>query len=224
MDGAVCGGRRWPAVLLVTLAAALAATGCSSARYTYFRPAGEYEGAGANWVAKRVYGLPPGTREAKVQIAARGRSNENERGVAFDTLHVRLEIENGGQAAFTLDPADIRLLDDEGRAVEGAEAYAGRNRTGTITIAGGAGAAYDLVLDLPGSARLQDVGSLRLAWPYRYGDKAYEVTTKFIKIDQVNYYYPYQYPPYPYYDPWLHDPWYGPWGRRRIGVGYYHGW
>jgi hypothetical protein len=223
MDGAVGGGQRRTAGLLMVLAA-LATTGCTSARHVYFRPAGEYQGAGADWVAKRVYSLPPGSREVKVQIAARGKTDENDRGVTFDTLHVRLEIENGGQSAFTLDPATVRLLDDEGRAVEGAEAYAGRNRTGTITIAAGAGAAYDLVLDLPGSARLQDVGSLRLAWPYRYGDKAQQVTTKFIKIEQVNYYYPYHYPPYGYYDPWFYDPWYGPWGRRRSGFGYYHGW
>lgn len=224
MDGALR-GRRWRAAgLLVMFAAALAATGCASGQYVYFRPAGEYQGAGANWVAKRVYGLPPGTREVKVQIAARGRSEENERGVMYDTLHVRLEIENGGKSAFTLDPAAVKLLDDEERAVEGAEAYAGRNRTGTITIAAGAGAAYELVLDLPADARLQDIGSLRLAWPYRYGDKVYEVTTKFIKIDQVNYYYPDYHPAYYRYDPWYYDPWYGPWGRRRLGMGYYHGW
>jgi len=222
MDGALRDRRRWglPAIL----AAALAATGCASARHTYFRPAGDYQGAGANWVAKQVYRLPPGSEGVEVQIAARGTSNENERGVVYDTLHVRMEIENRGKSAFTLDPAAVKLLDDEGRAVEGAEAYAGRNRTGTITIAAGAGATYELVIDLPGSVRLQDVGSLRLAWPYRYGEQTYEVTTKFIKIDQVNYYYPHYHPAYPYYDPWFHDPWYGPWGRRRIGIGYYHGW
>ncbi len=219
MDGAPRDRRRRAAGLLVMLAAALAATGCSSARYTYFRPAGEYQAAGASWVAKRTYDLPPGTREVKVHVAARGRSQENERGVAYDTLHVRLEIENGGQAAFTLDPAAVKLLDDEGRVVEGAEAYAGRNRTGTITIAAGASAVYELVLDLPADARLQDIGSLRLAWPYRYGDKTQEVTTKFIKIDQVNYYYPDYHPAYYHYDPR-----YGPWGRRRFGSGYYRGW
>ena len=224
MDGAPRDRRRWATGLLVAVAAALAATGCSTARYTHFRPAGEFQGAGANWVAKRVYDLPPGSNEVKVQIAARGRTDENERGIAYDTLHVRLEIANGGQSAFTLDPAAVKLLDDEGRAVEGAEAYAGRNRTGTITIAGGAGATYELVLDLPGSARLEDVGSLRLAWSYRYGDKTHEVTTKFIKIEQVNYYYPYYYPPYYDYDPWYYHPGYGPWGRRRFGFGYYHGW
>jgi len=223
MDGAYRGGRR-TAPLLLILAAALGGAGCASGRYTHFRPAGEYQGAGTGWVAKRVYDLPPGSREVKVRIAARGRSDENERGVTYETLHVRLEIDNGGTSAFTLDPAAVRLLDDEGRAVEGAEAYAGRNRTGTITIAAGASAVYDLVLDLPAAAPLADVGSLRLVWPYRYGETAQEVTTKFIKIDEVNYYYPYHYAPYPYYDPWFYDPWYGPWGRRRIGIGYYHGW
>jgi len=64
-------------------------------------------------------------------------------------------------------------------------------------------------------------------WPSRYGDKAVEGNTKFIRIEEVTYYYPdyyyypyglYPYPyPYPYpYGPW-HDPWYGPYGR-----GYYY--
>ena len=33
------------------------------------------------------------------------------------------------------------------------------------------------------------MGSFVLIWPYRYGDKTYEGRAKFLKIEQVNYYY-----------------------------------
>ncbi|HUU10757.1 MAG TPA: hypothetical protein VM431_09480 [Phycisphaerae bacterium] len=219
MNGSRCRGALSGWLLLAALASAPALTGCTTAQHVYFRPSGAYQSAGSDWLAKRTYNLPPGSKDVRVEVAARGRIDTNERGVVYDSLHVRLGVENGGESAFSLDPAAVRLLDDEGGVVAGAEAYAGRNRTGKITIAAGAHAAYELVFDLPATIRLENLGSLRVAWPYRYGDKDDTVTTKFIKVEEVNYYYPRPYP-----DPWYYDPWSSPWGHRHMGAGYYHGW
>lgn len=210
---------------LVLLAAAMASAGCGGESYVHFRPAGDFKAAGAGWIAKIAYDLPPESREVKVEVSARGATATNERGVAYERLNVRFSIRNGGAAAFALDPAEVKFLDDEDRQVAGAEAYAGRNRTGAFSIAGGAEGTYELVFDLPGDVQLTRLGSVRVAWPYRYGGKAYQVVTKFIRIEEVNYYYPAYYP----YDPGYSDPWYGPypppWPHRHFhgGFGYRRG-
>jgi len=201
----------------------LPAGGCGGVSWTHFRPAGEHEAAGADWVARRTYRLPPEKPAVTVRLAARGRTETGEKGVAFAALHIRLRIENGSEKGFTLRPADMCLLDDEGHTVRGAEAYAGRSRTGAITVAGGADATYELVFDLPAEIDLANLGSFRLRWPYVYGGKKHTVTTKFVRLEEVYYYRPGYYRPY-YYDPWYDPYWHGPWPRGRFGVGYYHGW
>jgi len=211
----------------VGLALLLAAAGCGGANYTYFRPAGDYQAAGSDWIAQRAYRLPPDAGTVTVEIAARGRTAANEKGVTYESLNVRFRIENRGEAAFTLKPAAVRLLDDEGRRMTGAEAYAGRDRTEAITVAGGADATYELVFDLPGGTELKNLGSVRLEWPYQVGDTPDTVTTKFLRIEDVYYYTPgyyYPYHPYYYHDPWYHDYWYGPRPRHRFGGGFYGRW
>lgn len=214
--------------LAVGLALVLAtvAAGCGGTNFTYFRPAGDYQAAGSGWIAKRTYTLPPDTGKVTVEIAARGRTATNEKGVEYESLNVRFRVENRGEAAFTLKPGAVRLLDDEGRQIRGAEAYAGRNRTGAITVAGGTDAAYELVFDLPGGIELKNLGSIRVQWPYQAGETEDTVTTKFLRIEDVYYYTPayYPYPPYYYHDPWYYDYWYGPWPRHRFGAGFHHHW
>jgi len=207
----------------IVLAAGLLAAGCGGASYTHFRPAGDYDAAGTDWVAQRTYRVPPEKAAVTVRLAARGQTDTNDRGVEFATLHVRVGIDNSGEKAFTLKTADIRLLDDEGHAAGGADAYAGRNRAGTITVAGGVDATYELVFDLPPETQLKDLGSVRLRWPYVYGDAEHTVTTKFLRIENVHYYRPSYYRPY-YHDPWYDPYWYGPYPRHHFGYGYYHGW
>jgi len=209
--------------LTLALAALLLSSGCGGANWTHFRPAGESQAAGAGWIAQRTYRLPTEKPAVTVRLAARGRTETGEQGVTFAALHVRARVENGGEKGFTLRPARMRLLDDEGNAITGAEAYAGRNRTGAITVAGGADATYELVFDLPAETDLADLGSVRLRWPYTYGGAEHTVTTKFVRIEEVYYYRPGYYRPY-YHDPWYDPYWYGPWRRSRFGVGYYHGW
>jgi hypothetical protein len=211
------------AVLTIALAAALSAAGCGGVSYTHFRPAGDYEAAGTDWVAQRTYAVPPGRSAVTVRLAARGQTDTNDRGVEFATLHVRIAIENTGEKGFTLKPSEMRLLDDEGRAVSGADAYAGREPAGAITVAGGASATYELVFDLPATTNLKDLGSVRLKWPYVYGGAEHSVTTKFVRIEEVHYYRPTYRGPY-YYDPWYDPYWYGPYPRHHFGYGYYHGW
>jgi len=219
---------RTAAVLALALAAT--AAGCGGTRFTHFRPAGDYQAAGTGWVAKRIYTLPPETGQVKVEIAARGRTATNDKGVEYESLNVRFRIANRGEAAFTLKPADVRLLDDEGHRVQGAEGYAGRDRTGAITVAGGADATYELVFDLPTGTDLKNLGSVRIQWPYQVGDTRDTVTTKFLRIEDVyyytpGYYYPYHpYYPYYYHDPWYYDYWYGPFPRHRVGAGFYGRW
>lgn len=212
------------AILIIILAAGCLAAGCGGAAYTHFRPAGDYEAAGTGWVAQRTYNVPPDTRAVTVRLAARGQTDTNDRGVEFAALHVRVGIENTGEKGLTLKTKDIRLLDDEGNAAGGADAYAGRDRAGAITVAGGASATYELVFDLPPETRLSDLGSVRLEWPYVYDGTERTVTTKFLRIEEVHYYRPgYHRRPY-YYDPWYDPYWYGPYPRHRFGYGYYHGW
>jgi len=208
--------------LTALLALAATAAGCGGTHYTHFRPAGDYQAAGSNWIAKRTYTLPPQTGKVKVEIAARGQTSTNDKGVEYALLNVRFRIENRGEEAFTLKPADVRLLDDEGRRVQGAEAYAGRNPTGTITVAGGTDATYELVFDLPSGTDLEDLGSVRVQWPYQVGDTKATLTTKFLRIEDVYFYAPGCYPYY-YNAPW-YDYWYGPGPRYRVWAGYYHGW
>jgi len=207
----------------LALAAGLLAAGCGGVNWTHFRPAGDYQPTGADWVAQCTYRLPPEKPAVTVRLAARGRTDTNEEGVSFSALHVRVGIDNAGEKALTLRPADVRLLDDEGHAAGGAEAYAGRNRTGTITVAGGADATYELVFDLPPETDLADLGSVRIRWPYVYDGGEETVTTKFLRIEQVYYYRPGPYHPY-YYDPWYYDHWHGPYPRHRFGYGFHHGW
>ena len=215
--------RPWAAVLTIALAAALSAAGCGGAAYTHFRPAGDYKAAGTGWVAQRTYNVPPDTRAVTVRLAARGQTDTNDRGVEFATLHVRVDIENTGEKGFTLKTKEIRLLDDEGNAAGGADAYAGREPAGAITVAGGASATYELVFDLPATTNLKDLGSVRLKWPYVYDGAEHTVTTKFVRIEEVHYYRPTYRGPY-YYDPWYEPYWYGPYPRHHFGYGYYHGW
>jgi len=218
-----CARQRHGVGMAAVLAAGLLAAGCGGVSWTHFRPAGESQAAGAGWVAQRTYRLPPGEAKVEVRLAARGRTDTNEKGVQYDALHVRLAIRNRSEHGFALTPKAARLLDDEGHTITGAEAYAGRSRTGAITVAGGAEATYELVFDLPAETRLADLGSVRLRLPYRWGEKRHEVAAKFLRIEEVYYYRPGYYHPY-YYDPWYDDYWYGPWPRGRFGVGYYHGW
>jgi hypothetical protein len=74
----------------------------------------------------------------------------------------------------------VKLVDDDGRAVTGAEAYRGRNRVQEIQVPPGAGDRLELVIELPPPIRFSSMGSFVLIWPYRYGDKTYEGRAKFL--------------------------------------------
>ena len=221
--GSLPGRRAWR--LAGVAAIAVLAAGCGK-EYVHFRPAESPEAASAGWIAKGKFRVPPDARTVSVELSVRGTTDENERGVRYEALHVRLNARNAGQETFTLDPAAVKLAADEGRTQVGAEAYRGKNRGGLVNVAAGTGADYELVFDLPAGARFERLGSVRLIWPYRYGDKAYEAAAKFIKIDEVYYYTPYRYDPYYYYGspywygPRYYDPWY-PSGYGGFHGGYY---
>jgi len=217
---------------------ALAVAGCGR-EYVYFRPAENPQGASPGWVAQGRYRVPPGEGAVEVSLSARGMVEAEKGEDSRRTLEVRFAVRNQGQATWSLDPAQTKIVDDDGRQVAGARAWQGRSRMGAILIAGGASEAFSLTFDLPEEARFESLGSLRVAWPYRYGDKPYEGSTKFIRIEEVTYYYPDYYGPYygpyfygpyygpyyappywrPYHGPYYYDPWYDPWlayrARRR---------
>ncbi len=190
------------AACLVVLAALSA--GCGGPAYVHFRPAHSPEAADTGWVAEGVYGLPPGEEPVTVAVAARGQQKEGERGVAYQVLHIRFDVQNRGDAAFGIDPDAARLIDDEGRTHTGLDVLAGNRPRDRLNVAAGAESRFTFVFDLPPDMRFSSLGSLRLRWPWTYGEAAGEATTKFIKIESVDIY-----RPDPWYDPWYH-PWYGP--------------
>jgi hypothetical protein len=207
-------------------ALALSATGCGP-EYVYFRPAENPQAASPGWIAQGRYNLPPGTMSVAAEISARGIIEKQKHEEERRTMEVRFSVRNRGPAPWTLDPATVKIVDDEGRATVGVRAYLNKTPVGPVTVGGGARATFTLVFDVPADVRFESLGSLRVIWPYRYGDSALEVSTKFVRIEEVTYYYPdyyyyppyygpYPYPPYgPYYqDPWYYDPWYGPYGYR----------
>ena len=205
----------------------LAMEGCGP-EYIYFRPAQYPEASSPGWVAQGKYDLPPGTPSAQVEISARGVIEKQKKAEEKQMLEVRFSVRNRGPAPWTLDPATAKVVDDEGRTIIGARVYQDKNQVGATTLGGGTNATFLLVFDMPPGVRFEAIGSLRVFWPYRYGDKAFQADTKFIRIEEVTYYYPdyypypyyapYPYPPYGpyYYGPGYYDPWYGPYGR-----GYY---
>jgi hypothetical protein len=214
-----------PALLV---AVATGAVGCGGPQTVYFRPAEGAQGAGPSWIAQVTYALPPSTKAVRVTLAARGEIGETDEDVRYERLNVRFEVRNTSGETFTLDPSGLALMDDEGRRVSGAQAWAGRNPAGVIHVAAGADATYELLFDLPPEVHLERLGSVRLVWPYKLGEASGETSTKFLRIEEVNYYYPDYYyygPAYgPYYDRWYYDRRHGPWGGRRYGYGFYHGW
>jgi len=227
----------WAAGWTLMLGAfALLAAGCGP-EYVYFRPAQNPEGASPGWVAQGKYNLPPGTQSVEAEISVRGVIEKQKNAEPRRLLEVRFTARNRGPSPWTLDPATVKVIDDEGRATVGARAYLNKESVGTITVGGGNRTAFLLVFVMPPNMRFESIGSLRVIWPYRYADKPYEVATKFVRIEEVAYYYPdyyYGYPYYPpsygpypyppfgpyYYDPWYYDPWYGPYYGYRGYRGY----
>jgi len=205
---------RQPRSVVLGLTVLALAAGCGP-EYIHFRPAESPEAASSGWLAKGTFQVPPGLRVVAVDLAMRGTTGESDRGVAYEALHVRLEADNHGSADFSLDPATVRVIDDDGRTQVGAEAYRGKTRLAAIHLHPGDSEVYELIFDLPAGTRFERLGSVRLVWPYRYGDKAFEATAKFIKVDEVYYYTPYRADPYYYYGPY-YDPWYPYYP--------YHGW
>ena len=209
----------------------LLASGCDR-EYVYFRPAQDAQGASPGWVAQGKYRVPPQEGAVDVSLSARGTVESEKHEAEHRILEVRFDVRNHGSATWSLDPAAARIIDDDGRQVTGAAAYHDKSGLGQVSVAGGARETFRLAFDLPENVRFQSIGSVRVIWPYRYADKTYESQTKFIRIEEVTYYYPDDYyygyygpvygpyyggPPYPpyYYDPWYSDPWYGPRGYRH---------
>jgi len=197
-------------VSLLACLAALAVAGCGEqVERVYFRPVGAAEATGPGRVAEGKYRLPPGSGQAEAAVSARGTiSRTKDRGLE-ETIAVRYEVQNRGTMALAIDPAKVRLLDDDGHQVGGAAATV--QPIAPIVVGGGTKAVFELRFPLPAEVRLDNIGSIRVVWPYTYGEKAYETSTKFIKIDQINYYEPGYYYGGWYYGPY-YDPWYGPYG------------
>ena len=221
---------------LILGAFALMTGGCGP-EYIYFRPAENPQGASPGWVAQGKYLLPPDTRVVSVDISARGVIEKKKQAEETRSLEVRFTARNRGPQPWTLDPATVKVLDDEGRMTAGAQAYQDKSPIGVITVPGGARTSLVLIFTLAPGTRFEELGSLRVIWPSRYGDKAIEGNTKFIRIEEVTYYspdyypyygpyygpYPYPYGPYLYpygphpygYDPWYYDGFYGYRGYYR---------
>ena len=210
--------------------AALAAVlgGCAETQYVHFRPVSTPAGDVPEPFARGTFRLPPGREVVAVEVAARGVIEKTSGGELRETVRVRLAMDNRGDEDFVMDPAKVRLVDDEGRAQIGAtvepgarparEAHRGEVRQNRIFLHGHGAGDYALVFDLPAGARFETLGSFRFIGSYEYGGEVYEAEVKFVKVDVVYRYERYPYPCHPYY-PWMDDEW----GRWRFGFGYYYG-
>jgi hypothetical protein len=211
-------------LLLATLA--LVASGCGP-EYVYFRPAENPQGASPGWIAQGKYNVPPDTQSAEVEISVRGVIEQHKKAEEKRMMEVRFSVRNRGPAPWTLEPATVRIIDDEDRVMVGARAYRDKNPVGTLSVGGGMQATFLLMFDMPAGADFEAIGSLRVIWPYKYGDKAFAVNTKFVRIEEVTYYYPdyygYPYGPYPYGPPY-YGSYYGPYPYPPYGPYYYAPW
>jgi hypothetical protein len=206
---------------LAALAAILAA-GCAGPQRVAFRPAAAPDAATLQSDAKGRVRVPPESGAAEVDLAVRGIGERTKTGAVEQRVLARLRVTNRGDATFRLDPAAVGLVDDDGREAVGAAVETGGPRQGPFEVAPGKTGQCELGLRLPAGSRFDRIGSLRLRWPYQYGDKSYKAETKFIRIEEV------AYPPPAYYDPW-YDPYYpyypyrDPGWHWRFGMGYTFG-
>lgn len=212
---------------LVALAAVVTG-GCGRTEYVAFRPAVAPVPAAPEWIAEGHIQVPPESPAVDVGLSGRGVIDEHKSGALEQRFLVRMQVTNHGDKPFQLAPGAASLLDDDGREAVGAEVESGGPRSGTLEVAPGRTATYELIMNLPSGARFETVGSLRLRWPYRYGDADHKAETKFLKIEQVHYYRPGYYDPwyYPYYGPYYYPYYYGEYGPAwhwRFGFGYSHG-
>ena len=194
--------------------AAAATGGCGRTQYVAFRPAVAPVPAPPEWTAEGRLQVPPESAAVDVGLSARGVIDQRKSGASEQRLLVRMRMTNHGDQPFRVDPGAVSLADDDGREAAGAEVDSGGPRSGPIQVGPGQTAAYELILNLPSGARFETIGSLRLRWPYRYGDIARKAETKFLKIEEVHYYRP------DYCDPWYYpyyDPYYYPYYWRERG-------
>ncbi len=211
-------------VILVGLVTLAVASGCAKSD-VYFRPAQAPRAAGGGWGAKAQYALPDPEQNITVEVAARGTITEREDQIDLQRIRVRFEIQNTSPQAFTLQADQAHIVDDEGRTVTEPN-FAGENVTTDAVVVPPEGKIdADLIFKLPPEIRFDTLGSFRLVWPYRVGEKAHTLETKFIKVEEVVYQSPYYYDPY--YPPYAYSPYryrhpyhYGPGGYWRMGYGY----
>ncbi len=224
---------------LLVLAAVLSvagAAGCGGPRYVYFRPARETHRPVDDYAPEGEEKLPPEAGDIDVGVAARGVVRGKKDEVPEESVHVHLDVANRGAEPFVLEPAGARLIDDEGNERAGARLENAAEDGAPLALPPGKKAKYTLAFDLPRGTQFESIGSFRVRWPYRYGDRGYTAETKFIKIEEVeydyypgpyygpyygpyHYYHPSYYWHYPYHYPYYYRPWYGRW---NIHLGYIH--
>jgi len=204
---------RW--LMLAAPLVAMLAAGCGK-EYVNFRPAESAETAASGWVGQGLFRLPPGVATVALSVEARGVIEKPKDGPKEESFQATFRAQNRGQETFTLDPAAAKLIDDDGRTLAGAKAYVGKNPTGALAIPGGGREEGVLVFPFPPGVRFDSIGSVKLVLPYRFGDKPFEATAKFVRIEE-GYYDSYGGPPYPtyypyYYSPYYYGPYYYPYG------------
>lgn len=212
-------GRRSGLWLVPAMAAVvLAAVGCGK-DYINFRPVGFPEAAASGWVDGGLFRLPPGEGTVALSVETRGVTENQKNGPAERSLEVSFRLGNRGKETFSLNPAEAKVIDDDGRTVGGAKAYVGQNPTGTLAVPGGGRENGRLVFPLPQGVQFDSIGSVKLVLPYRFGDKSYQATAKFVRFEDV-YYEPYG---TPYYYPYYYPPYYGPYYPYYYPYGYSYG-
>jgi len=191
--------------------AVLAAAGCAGSENRY---------VGFRLVGVSLAAVPAGVKEGQpapaavqaeapaigVMIGGHGTIMKGKQGAEHEAFHVHMVLTNTRDKPLVVDPAKAWLVDDTGRTmVTGAAAYSGNHVLKTIEVQPGAAAAFSLAFTLPEAEKLQDIGSLRLMWPYEYGGKALTGSAKFVRTTHIAYHGPSPYGPPgtkvpPYYD------------------------
>jgi hypothetical protein len=191
---------------------AWAALGCGN-DYIRFRPVGFPEAAASGWVEGGLFRLPPGVGSVALSVEARGVTEKPKDGPAERSLDVSFRLQNRSKATFTLDPAEAKVIDDDGHTILGAKAYTVKNPTGALAVPGGGREDGRLVFPLPQEVRFDRIGSVKLVLAYKFGDTAYQATAKFVRSEDAYYYGPYDAPYYyPYFYPYYYGPYYYPYG------------
>jgi hypothetical protein len=116
-------------------------------------------------------------------VLGHGTTQPERDGGETEAFHAHFRIDNWGIHAFQLDPARVCLYDDEGNKIACAEAFNGNRKMESVTVKPDSRELFTLAFTMPDKTPFARLGSLRMVWPYTYGDQRFAATAKFVKTE-----------------------------------------